>query len=191
MFTYIDPKVKEQLIADGRLFCISNTGERCNIETEGHPYITIVGPIPLPLRLPNGSQTFKWYAWVRNADLSRIEKTVEEVRTHGPNQLFALLTNHMAVNSLLLHGEPHAENPLVRVHSNCLTGDVLGSMRCDCGPQLEAALEQVAANGNGAVIYMAGRTDDVHLLFPDLDQCRSPAAVRIVRHRFFDLFQPN
>ncbi|WP_424186001.1 bifunctional 3,4-dihydroxy-2-butanone-4-phosphate synthase/GTP cyclohydrolase II [Actinokineospora sp. G85] len=45
---------------------------------------------------------------------------------------------------------------LVRVHSECLTGDVLGSLRCDCGPQLDAALEAVAAEGRGVVLYMRG-----------------------------------
>ncbi len=47
------------------------------------------------------------------------------------------------------------ENPaLVRVHSECLTGDALGSLRCDCGAQLQAALRQIAESGNGVLIYM-------------------------------------
>jgi len=45
---------------------------------------------------------------------------------------------------------------LVRVHSECLTGDVFGSLRCDCGMQLEAALEAVAEEGRGVVLYMRG-----------------------------------
>ncbi|MGN6331783.1 MAG: bifunctional 3,4-dihydroxy-2-butanone-4-phosphate synthase/GTP cyclohydrolase II [Motilibacteraceae bacterium] len=45
---------------------------------------------------------------------------------------------------------------LVRVHSECLTGDVFGSLRCDCGPQLHAALAAVAAEGRGVVLYMRG-----------------------------------
>jgi len=45
---------------------------------------------------------------------------------------------------------------LVRVHSECLTGDVFGSLRCDCGPQLEASLAAVAAEGRGVVLYMRG-----------------------------------
>ncbi|ATE56290.1 bifunctional 3,4-dihydroxy-2-butanone-4-phosphate synthase/GTP cyclohydrolase II [Actinosynnema pretiosum] len=48
------------------------------------------------------------------------------------------------------------EEVLVRVHSECLTGDVLGSLRCDCGPQLDAALAAVAAEGRGVVLYMRG-----------------------------------
>lgn len=44
--------------------------------------------------------------------------------------------------------------PLVRVHSECLTGDALGSLRCDCGPQLQAALKQISESGNGVLVYM-------------------------------------
>ena len=48
------------------------------------------------------------------------------------------------------------ENVLVRVHSECLTGDVFGSMRCDCGTQLDLALERIAAEGQGVVVYLRG-----------------------------------
>jgi 3,4-dihydroxy 2-butanone 4-phosphate synthase / GTP cyclohydrolase II len=48
------------------------------------------------------------------------------------------------------------QDVLVRVHSECLTGDVFGSLRCDCGPQLDAALAAVAAEGRGVVLYMRG-----------------------------------
>jgi 3,4-dihydroxy 2-butanone 4-phosphate synthase/GTP cyclohydrolase II len=48
------------------------------------------------------------------------------------------------------------DNVLVRVHSECLTGDVFGSMRCDCGLQLQAAMKQVADAGMGAVVYLRG-----------------------------------
>ena len=51
---------------------------------------------------------------------------------------------------------PDADDVLVRVHSECLTGDVFGSLRCDCGPQLQAALAAVAAEGRGIVLYMRG-----------------------------------
>lgn len=45
---------------------------------------------------------------------------------------------------------------LVRLHSECLTGDVFGSRRCDCGPQLEAALDRIAEAGTGVVVYLCG-----------------------------------
>lgn len=57
----------------------------------------------------------------------------------------------------LVHGElGDGEGVLVRVHSECLTGDVFGSRRCDCGPQLQAALRRVAAEECGVVLYMRG-----------------------------------
>jgi len=66
----------------------------------------------------------------------------------------------------LLDGEQHLAfvrgevaghpNVLVRVHSECLTGDVFGSLRCDCGPQLEAALALIEREGRGVVIYLRG-----------------------------------
>jgi 3,4-dihydroxy 2-butanone 4-phosphate synthase / GTP cyclohydrolase II len=60
---------------------------------------------------------------------------------------------HMA----LVRGEVSgAENVLVRVHSECLTGDIFASARCDCGEQLNRALERVAAEGQGVVVYLRG-----------------------------------
>ncbi|MFG3341389.1 bifunctional 3,4-dihydroxy-2-butanone-4-phosphate synthase/GTP cyclohydrolase II [Glycomyces sp. NPDC048151] len=50
----------------------------------------------------------------------------------------------------------NGEDVLVRVHSECLTGDAFGSLRCDCGPQLQAALRAVEAEGRGVVLYMRG-----------------------------------
>lgn len=46
--------------------------------------------------------------------------------------------------------------PLVRLHSACFTGDVLGSLRCDCGPQLAASLERIHRHGSGVVLYLLG-----------------------------------
>jgi len=57
----------------------------------------------------------------------------------------------------LVHGDVSGEEPvLTRVHSECLTGDVFGSNRCDCGPQLDEALERIVAEGRGVVVYLRG-----------------------------------
>ena len=66
----------------------------------------------------------------------------------------------------LLDGEEHVayvmgdveggEPPLVRVHSECLTGDILASIRCDCGPQLQTALRKIAEEGRGVLVYLRG-----------------------------------
>src|SRR5437016_3271899 len=57
-----------------------------------------------------------------------------------------------------------AENVLVRVHSECLTGDVFHSLRCDCGEQLEQALAQIEAQGSGVLLYMAQEGRGIGLL---------------------------
>jgi GTP cyclohydrolase II len=53
----------------------------------------------------------------------------------------------------LVMGDVHASPPLVRIHSQCLTGDVFGSLRCDCRQQLEMALGMIAAEGAGILLY--------------------------------------
>jgi 3,4-dihydroxy 2-butanone 4-phosphate synthase/GTP cyclohydrolase II len=61
------------------------------------------------------------------------------------------------VHVALVLGEIGADDDLlVRVHSECLTGDVFGSLRCDCGDQLDAALERIAAEGRGVILYVRG-----------------------------------
>jgi 3,4-dihydroxy 2-butanone 4-phosphate synthase / GTP cyclohydrolase II len=68
---------------------------------------------------------------------------------------------HLAI----LMGEPEGkEDVLVRVHSACLTGDALHSLRCDCGEQLEAAMERVAAEGEGVIVYMQQEGRGIGLL---------------------------
>ncbi|MBX3593612.1 GTP cyclohydrolase II [Sphingomonas sp.] len=54
----------------------------------------------------------------------------------------------------LVIGQPTGAPPLVRLHSECLTGDVLGSLKCDCGPQLHAAIHAIAESGWGILLYL-------------------------------------
>ena len=63
---------------------------------------------------------------------------------------------HLAIVKGPIGGNGGSDAPLVRVHSECLTGDVLGSLRCDCGSQLQHALKCIADEGAGAVIYVRG-----------------------------------
>ena len=65
-------------------------------------------------------------------------------------------TDHSEHIALVAGDIGDGEDVLVRVHSECLTGDVFGSLRCDCGPQLHAALRRVAAEGRGVVLYVKG-----------------------------------
>jgi len=74
--------------------------------------------------------------------------TAEAVTFHG----LADGLEHVA----MVFGDPTAGTPLVRPHSECLTGDVFGSIRCDCGLQLDLALERVAEENEGVVVYLRG-----------------------------------
>ena len=59
-----------------------------------------------------------------------------------------------AEHAVLKFAKNQEKQPLVRIHSECLTGDVFGSQRCDCGPQLQEAISQIQENGQGFVLYM-------------------------------------
>lgn len=100
------------------------------------------------------------------------EKLVERVvSVHMPTQFgeFQLVgysneldeKEHVA----FVKGEIDPDKPvMVRVHSECLTGDVFGSQRCDCGPQLHAALERIEREGNGVLLYMRQEGRGIGLL---------------------------
>ena len=74
---------------------------------------------------------------------------------------FALVKNNQTANGPIVNG-PIVNGPmdwgpdpvLVRVHSSCATGDILGSLRCDCGEQLHKAMQMIEAEGRGALVYM-------------------------------------
>ena len=99
-----------------------------------------------------------WYAAVRCTELGEVESPAGTLRDSGGQHLFSALASSMAVNSVLVIGNAaEAESPLVRVHSSCLTGDVFGSRRCECGPQLESALDRISRDPQGGyLVYMAG-----------------------------------
>ena len=96
-------------------------------------------------------------AYRRKVD--RLVEKVEEVDLPTDHGHFRLSMYKSRVTGLehlaLVKGDVGDGAPvLVRVHSECFTGDVLGSERCDCGPQLHAAMEMVEREGRGAVVYM-------------------------------------
>ena len=62
-------------------------------------------------------------------------------------------------------GQPEqAAAPLVRIHSECFTGDLLGSLRCDCGPQLRGAIARMAQEGAGVLLYLSQEGRDIGLV---------------------------
>jgi 3,4-dihydroxy 2-butanone 4-phosphate synthase/GTP cyclohydrolase II len=89
----------------------------------------------------------------------RLVRRIAEARLPTPWGEFRIVGYNNAVDNrehvALAYGElDGAEDVLVRVHSKCLTGDVFNSARCDCGPQLHAALRMVAQEGRGVVVYL-------------------------------------
>ncbi|AQR74684.1 GTP cyclohydrolase II [Sphingomonas sp. LM7] len=71
------------------------------------------------------------------------------------SEIVAFRTDEMPGEHVaLLIGQPDGNPPLVRLHSECLTGDVLGSLKCDCGPQLRAAIAEIEASGWGILLYL-------------------------------------
>lgn len=159
MFTYIDPSVRERLIGAGKLIRIDRHGRAVSVDatTDGGS-ISILGPIPLPLAFAEKRYQVQWYACVRNTELAKIEEIAEHLRAEKAQESFATLASSMAVNSVLIIGDRDQwTNPLVRVHSSCLTGDVFGSERCECGPQLHSAVELINAEAQGGmIVYMSG-----------------------------------
>jgi len=93
-------------------------------------------------------------------EIPETSRVIFEVETnvpteHGTFRIRAYRDRMTGADHLaIIHGDPK-NGALVRVHSECLTGEVLGSLKCECGPQLDAALKQVEAEG-GVVIYMRG-----------------------------------
>ncbi len=71
-------------------------------------------------------------------------------------QVYESVLDHEQHMALVYGDLASRPDPLVRVHSECLTGDALGSLRCDCGPQLHTALAKIAAEGAGVVVYLRG-----------------------------------
>jgi 3,4-dihydroxy 2-butanone 4-phosphate synthase/GTP cyclohydrolase II len=93
---------------------------------------------------------------LKNESLIKREIGVELPTTWGNFDLIAFRqTNTQEIHMALMKGTWEPNEPiLVRVHSSCVTGDIFGSCRCDCGPQLHSAMEMVEKEGKGVVLYM-------------------------------------
>ena len=159
MFTYLDPTIRSRLINEEKLIRIDYEGNRLDSDAPQAPgeiIINLLGPIPMPIDALEGRIVVQWYAAVRSTELQQVEALANKLTSEGGQHLFSSLVSPLAVNSVLVIGEPKDE-PLVRVHSNCLTGDVFGSQRCDCGPQLANAIARINADPkSGYIVYMAG-----------------------------------
>jgi len=94
---------------------------------------------------------------MRTESLIKNESSAKMASRFGSGFTMNVFSNTVdaTLNVAFVKGDIDPESPtLVRVHSECLTGDVFGSMRCDCGEQLEAALKQIDLAGKGVLVYM-------------------------------------
>jgi GTP cyclohydrolase II len=82
------------------------------------------------------------------------------------SRVIAFRTEGAGIEHLaIIIGQPEtADAPLVRIHSECFTGDLLGSLRCDCGPQLRGAIARMAGEGAGALLYLAQEGRNIGLV---------------------------
>ena len=96
-------------------------------------------------------------AWRRAREKTVRRDTVVNLPTdYGDFQLYLYVDENTGEHHVaLVRGEPWKQDaPLVRIHSECLTGDVFGSRRCDCGAQLHAAMRRIAEEGHGVILYL-------------------------------------
>lgn len=93
---------------------------------------------------------------LKHESLIKREIGVELPTTYGDFDLIAFKqTNTDEIHLALIKGTWAPDEPvMVRVHSSCVTGDIFGSCRCDCGPQLQHAMRMVEAEGKGVILYM-------------------------------------
>lgn len=161
MFTYIDHRVREKLASMGKLVRIDSNGKLLDINqppAEGVVATSMLGPIPLPMRIADLNLHLHWYACVNHTDITKVEQLARDLKAANRQTSFATMSSFLSVNSVLVVGDTEKwQNPLVRIHSNCFTGDIFGSLRCDCGPQLHSAILQIYNEEQGGMlIYMAG-----------------------------------
>jgi len=97
------------------------------------------------------------YPAMEGAGLRIVASAPVPLRDAADSRVVAFRAEGSAIEHLaIVIGRPEtAEAPLVRIHSECFTGDLLGSMRCDCGEQLRGAIHRIAEHGAGIVLYLA------------------------------------
>ncbi len=75
---------------------------------------------------------------------------------HGEFRVVSYRAHDGHEHLAIVDGDPAGTSVLARIHSECLTGDVLGSLKCDCGAQLSSALDAISDEGRGVVLYLRG-----------------------------------
>ena len=156
MFSYVDKNIRGKLEKSDKLVNLDRQGRPIEGEDDPSPYISMLGPIPLPRSVEGQEFIVHWYPFVRRLELNKVLDAANDVPKGGEEEFRTLLQTNMSVNSILATEDfLEVPEPIVRVHSCCLTGDVFGSKRCECGPQLDEAFSYILKEGGGAVVYMS------------------------------------
>ncbi len=90
----------------------------------------------------------------KRRETSIIEADAQLPTKFGEFRIRAFVDENNRKEHALLYLKNPDKIPIVRVHSECLTGDAFGSLRCDCGPQLETSMREIQAHGSGAIVYL-------------------------------------
>jgi GTP cyclohydrolase II len=100
------------------------------------------------------------------AGLRQIASARVPLENASDSRVIAFRTEGSAIEHLaIIVGHPEkSDAPLVRIHSECFTGDLLGSLRCDCGPQLRGAIARMAEEGAGVLLYLAQEGRNIGLV---------------------------
>ncbi|MFL2973964.1 MAG: GTP cyclohydrolase II [Marine Group II euryarchaeote MED-G38] len=100
----------------------------------------------------------------RQAEPVDIEADAMLPTEHGNFRIRVTVDSTGKEHSLLYTGDLNSvEAPLIRIHSECLTGDAFGSMKCDCGPQLQLSMKKIQEEGVGAILYLRQEGRDIGL----------------------------
>lgn len=126
---------------------------------EGLPVITIEQLVQHRLQLEETATDIKSDAKKVDADRVRLEAEAMLPTTHGTFKVRGYYDNRTTADHVaIIAGNPTGEEVLVRLHSECITGEAFGSLKCECGPQLDYALDTIAGDPRGGVvIYLRGQ----------------------------------
>lgn len=118
------------------------------LKMENGKFVQLFGPVRFPLSIEaNSKQNFNWYVWNETKKHLDFTELLDFLKDNGANKNY---------NSFLTYGDfANSDNPLVRVHSCCFTGDIMYSTRCDCGQQIKKSIELIVNNGSGAIAYLS------------------------------------